>query len=85
MNYAEGLQGIYIIPHFRENSLAYVSLFSFYTPSRGQSLGDIKRELGEINHDFFENKVAKYSANDDLSLLQANDMQGKVLILFSPV
>ena len=61
----------------------FIQLLNPIAAFRGQSLGDIKRELGEINHDFLENMAAKYSGNDELSLLQANDMQGKVLILFS--
>jgi len=80
-NYAEGLQGIYINSHFRKEFTAYHCSAS--TPNRRLPWPVTKRDLGEINYDFLENKVAKYSANDELSLLQANDRHGKVLILFS--
>ncbi|CAA7270365.1 unnamed protein product [Cyclocybe aegerita] len=49
---------------------------------RGRLLSDIKRELGEINEDFLDNKAAECPHRGELSLLEADDNQGKVLVVF---
>ncbi|CAA7270391.1 unnamed protein product [Cyclocybe aegerita] len=49
---------------------------------RGWSLGDIESKLGEINEDFLRNKAAQCPHHGELSLLEADDNQGKVLVVF---
>jgi hypothetical protein len=46
-------------------------------------MGDIERELGEINKDFLYNKAIPYSPKHDLVHLQGDDGQGRVLVIFS--
>jgi hypothetical protein len=76
--------GRYVNSHFKR--------FPLLTPSqlchpvshfRGRSMGDIERELGEINKDFLYNKAALYFPKDELIDLQGDDGQGRVLVVFS--
>ena len=70
---------------FRFTNLPQLTIIQLVNPVadfRGRLLGDIKRAIGEIDVDFFENKAIKCPANDYLSTLELDDTRGKIIILF---